>query len=300
MVKSKSIQSSEGSKTAVQRLIAACGEGKLDLVRRITGEELGNDVKLLNEVDIDDDRKRNGLIMAATFGHAPVVEFLLGKGCSKSIVTSTGASAFLLAAEEGHIACVKLLFAEAQLNKPSFRGNTPLILAAQAGHPEIVTYLIRNGVELDSINLKGETAVMRASECGKAECLQLLINAKADLMLRDEDGWDALYMAREAKNDECERLLLAGGAKDNGAPAYPIDEDFLRENFVPQDQDVDDMRVQTMFKMVDECRVICDGKDVIKKVLYLTNKQAVMFTEDAMERAVVALDIGEPKVSFAQ
>jgi len=47
-----------------------------------------------------------------------------------------------------------------------------------------------------------------------------------------------------------------------------------------------------MYKMVDECTVITQGKEVVKKVLYLTNKQAVMFDEDAMERAVQALDIG--------
>jgi hypothetical protein len=50
-----------------------------------------------------------------------------------------------------------------------------------------------------------------------------------------------------------------------------------------EDTNVDEMNIQTMYKMVDECRVKIMGREVSKKVLYLTNQQASLFDEDAME-----------------
>jgi hypothetical protein len=58
---------------------------------------------------------------------------------------------------------------------------------------------------------------------------------------------------------------------------------------------VDEMKIQTMYKMVEDVHVQIQGKEVVKKVLYLTNKQANLFDEQAMQRCIQALDIGDPK-----
>ena len=50
-----------------------------------------------------------------------------------------------------------------------------------------------------------------------------------------------------------------------------------------------------MYKMVDDIAVNVQGQNVLKKVLYLTNNQAALFDEAAMERCIQALDFGEPK-----
>ena len=55
------------------------------------------------------------------------------------------------------------------------------------------------------------------------------------------------------------------------------------------------MKIQTMYKMVDDIAVNVQGQNVLKKVLYLTNNQAALFDEAAMERCIQALDFGEPK-----
>jgi hypothetical protein len=57
----------------------------------------------------------------------------------------------------------------------------------------------------------------------------------------------------------------------------------------------DEMKIQTMYKMVEDVTVDIMGKQVQKKVLYLTNKQAALFDDEAMARCIQALDIGEPK-----
>ena len=74
-----------------------------------------------------------------------------------AVISSTGSTAFLLAAEQGHLGCLKLLVNAAQLNQVSFRGNTPLILAAEYRHPECVDFLIRSQADLYWQNIKGES-----------------------------------------------------------------------------------------------------------------------------------------------
>jgi len=70
--------------------------------------------------------------------------------------------------------------------------------------------------------------------------------------------------------------------------------DFDNEEEEKQES-VDEMKIQTMYKMVDDITVNIEGRIVQKKVLYLTNKQAAFFDEAAMMRCIQALDIGEPK-----
>lgn len=50
-----------------------------------------------------------------------------------------------------------------------------------------------------------------------------------------------------------------------------------------------------MYKMVEDVTVSVQGKEITKKVLYLTNKQVSLFDETAMVRCIQALEIGKPK-----
>jgi hypothetical protein len=59
--------------------------------------------------------------------------------------------------------------------------------------------------------------------------------------------------------------------------------------------ETDEMKVKTMFKMVQDVRVKWEGTEVVKKVLYLTNHQASLFDTTAMKQCIKALDIGKPK-----
>jgi hypothetical protein len=75
-----------------------------------------------------------------------------------------------------------------------------------------------------------------------------------------------------------------------------VDPAFLSGGLSDQDETtVDEMKIQTMYKMVEDVPVLAQGKEVVKKVLYLTNKQANLFDEVAMERCIQALELGEPK-----
>lgn len=86
-------------------------------------------------------------------------------------------------------------------------------------------------------------------------------------------------------DDDLDREMLGRAMSDRS----------FEENNEEQDENVDEMKIQTMYKMVDDCRVNVNGRETVKKVLYLTNKQAALFDDSAMERCLQALDIGDPK-----
>ena len=50
---------------------------------------------------------------------------------------------------------------------------------------------------------------------------------------------------------------------------------------------VDEMKILTMYKMVEEVTISVQGQEVTKKILYLTNKQAYLFDEEAMARLAI-------------
>ena len=62
-----------------------------------------------------------------------------------------------------------------------------------------------------------------------------------------------------------------------------------------RDKTIDEMRIKTMYRMVEDVPVLEGGVETEKKVLYLTNKQATMFDEEGLARCIEALDLGEPK-----
>jgi hypothetical protein len=69
-------------------------------------------------------------------------------------------------------------------------------------------------------------------------------------------------MARAKNHVECVKLLLAVGAVETGPPKFKIDNIFMDEKLANEIQDVDEMKIQTMYKMVDECSVTTQGKEV--------------------------------------
>lgn len=91
------------------------------------------------------------------------------------------------------------------------------------------------------------------------------------------------------RGDSRESIALRGGPRES------IAHRDVSAATAKNEQNVDEMKIQTMYKMVEECDVQVQGMQVKKKMLYLTNKQASLFDEPAMLRCIQALDIGDPK-----
>jgi ankyrin repeat protein len=91
--------------------------------------------------------------------------------------------------------------------------ETPLHVAASAGHSDILSLLIEHGTDVNSLNKGGSTPLHRASLMGKLEAGQFLLNRGADIEIMDDfNNSTALSLATVKGHTEFARMLLERGA----------------------------------------------------------------------------------------
>ena len=90
-------------------------------------------------------------------------------------------------------------------------GKTPLMLAAQKRHKEIVEYLIAQGADINAQTKNGFTALFHTCIQGDDELAKLLIDSGADVNAR-EDGNTPLMIAAFRGHLNVVKLLLENGA----------------------------------------------------------------------------------------
>lgn len=74
------------------------------------------------------------------------------------------------------------------INLADNEGSTPLMIAAQAGHADVLEFLIdsfRDSLIIDQRNMSGMTALMKAALQGRIQCVKLLLDSGANPHLRD-------------------------------------------------------------------------------------------------------------------
>jgi ankyrin repeat protein len=108
-----------------------------------------------------------------------------------------GQTRFMIACSEGKTSLVEASIRKynAPINDADKDDLTPLMLAVQKGHTEIVQILIFNRAELDYVDTYGNTALMIASCIGNLEIVEILLKSGANFHLIDEVGDTALLMA---------------------------------------------------------------------------------------------------------
>ena len=92
-------------------------------------------------------------------------------------------------------------------------GKTAAMIAAGAGHVDVLKAMQRGPSMLDLKAADGGTPAMSAAVHGYKEVLDYLISKKVDLNAQDEDGWTALHFAVMANAASSVKALLAAGAK---------------------------------------------------------------------------------------
>ncbi|XP_059168432.1 serine/threonine-protein phosphatase 6 regulatory ankyrin repeat subunit B-like [Physella acuta] len=98
-----------------------------------------------------------------------------------------GNTAFMLAAINGHLDIVDLLYdGTVDVN---FKGQNALMLAAIGGHVKVVKSLIFKGFDVNKTDYHGNTALILA---GKLEVVEVLLKYEADVNVINCDGRNAL------------------------------------------------------------------------------------------------------------
>lgn len=190
----------EKSKGGITPLIAAASQGHTDVVRLL----------LDKQARINDESGKNisALTVAIWNGDEKTAKLLIASGADSVTLFTELASC-------GNFAMIQhLKKLGANIDGQNKEGKSPLFRAAQSGHAEAVSLLIRAGANINAKNTKNEiTAVMAATLGCREEVVKTLINAGADVNIQRKDPADTpLHVALWLGNEKIVKMLLEAGA----------------------------------------------------------------------------------------
>jgi uncharacterized protein len=144
---------------------------------------------------------------------------LLDAGADVNLRNKYDATPLYMASEYGHAEVVKLLLAaNADVNiAERIMGTTPLNIASAKGHTEVVKLLLAANADVNIASKPiGLTPLIVASMKGHTEVVKLLLAANADVNIADnKDGLTPLIVASMGGHTEVVKLLLAANADAN-------------------------------------------------------------------------------------
>lgn len=121
-----------------------------------------------------------------------------------------------LAVENGHLEMVKLLLDfGAKVNARDSEKKTPLMNLDEDASAELVEILIKYGAKVNLASKDGSTALIMAAENAEYQVVEALINAGAEINAKDKEGQTALMNAAFSDDFESVRLLILAGAEVN-------------------------------------------------------------------------------------
>lgn len=103
------------------------------------------------------------------------------------------------------------------INVRNVLGGTPLHLAVDYEHPELVEYYLSQGAKVNTQNTYGETPLHAACLRGNARIVNLLLKSGAGMENRDEQGQLPIHVAARKNRAEAIELLLRHGFVDVNA-----------------------------------------------------------------------------------
>ena len=165
----------------------------------IWGHEKVVKVLLENGAKLDQQSHNNftALHHATYNNHAIIVRHIIERGPDINRQEGDWGTALHIAAGQGQVAIAKLLLscADIEINAMNSFGNTPLFLATDRAHPEMVQLLLDCGANMSNRNDKSHTPLHHASINGFVDLVERFLDKGVDLEATNSFGNTPLQLA---------------------------------------------------------------------------------------------------------
>ncbi|EQC38201.1 hypothetical protein SDRG_04628 [Saprolegnia diclina VS20] len=132
---------------------AAARRGQLELLKSLRSAAT---------LDLLNDDHNTALILAASRGHAAVIEYLAIQGASMEATTRDHSTALLVAVRKGHVGTARLLVQHgADIEARNKAGETALAIAAKVQNAALVELLVQHGADVNAVPIKSLCAIVR-------------------------------------------------------------------------------------------------------------------------------------------
>jgi ankyrin repeat protein len=156
------------------------------------------------DIDERDETGETALFAAASAGLPKIIDQLMIAGADAAIRDDRGMTAVHAAAANVNAEAISVLVGDAKLtaridlnDHANELGVTPLIVAAEKGHGNIVAHLVGLGADLEIVGRDGYTALTRAGHQGHDQIVTILLRSGAKCQEIDP-AWRAECSARRA------------------------------------------------------------------------------------------------------
>ena len=113
----------------------------------------------------------------------------LFQGLNINVRDKNGLTPLMVAVDKGHVDVVnELIKLDADVNQSWKDGGTPLYIAAQQGHKKIIEILLAAKVDVNKAIYDGATPLYIAAQNGHKDIVEQLLEAGADIYHKDHSG----------------------------------------------------------------------------------------------------------------